>query len=109
MKELSLRPYFGSVRVCKTVAEYQRNHLVWMGERDGGISQGDGKAGRFSMRLGPFPPRFIVWGKDTPALVHELSHVVLEVFEIAGIDPRKAEGEPFCYMLQALTAEALKK
>jgi hypothetical protein len=35
-----------------------------------------------------------------------LSHVMLNVFELVGIDPREAGGEPFCYMLSQLMLEA---
>lgn len=49
---------------------------------------------------------YLVWGKNRPYLAHEIAHVVLHVFEIAGIDPRDANGEPFCYMLSQLLLEA---
>ena len=52
---------------------------------------------------------YIVWAQDQECLVHELSHVVLEVFKHIGADPRGCSGEPFCYLLQSLyaTAQAL--
>lgn len=51
-------------------------------------------------------PRFIVWAVDNARLAHELSHVILDVFDVAGIDPRHANGEPFCYLLSQLMLEA---
>lgn len=34
---------------------------------------------------------YLVWGCDKARLAHELSHVILHVFEIIGIDPREAQ------------------
>lgn len=52
---------------------------------------------------------YLVWGKNIHSLVHELSHVALHVFERAGIDPRDANGEPFCYLLSQLVLDSRSK
>lgn len=107
MKELSLRPYFGTVRVCQTKAEYQREHRRLTGRVDADLETGSEKEGRMSAHFGPHAPAFIVWATKPCYLAHELSHVILIVFDMAGIDPRQANGEPFCYMLSQLMLEAM--
>jgi Trk-type K+ transport system membrane component len=61
------------------------------------IMGGEGKDGMWT---------YLVWAKATHTMAHELSHVVLHVFERCGIDPREAGGEPFCYILSQLLLEA---
>ncbi len=106
MKELSLRPYFGTVRVCKTVKQFQKQHEKLFGEPDVLGRDGHERKGRFVGKLGDHDPIFLVWAVDNARLAHELSHAILEVFQMAGIDPREAGGEPFCYMLTQLLIEA---
>lgn len=105
-KELSLRPYSGRLFVAFTVKDYERAHTRLFKEPDvltcaqaGRFSGGCGKDGLWT---------YLVYGQRPHYLVHELSHVVLHVFKRAGIDPRKAGGEPFCYMLSQLVLEARK-
>jgi hypothetical protein len=62
----------------------------------GRISGGEGQDGMWT---------YLVWGKDQHDIVHELSHVVLCLFERCGIDPREGNGEPFCYMLSQLVLD----
>ena len=62
----------------------------------GRFSAGSGKKGDL---------QYLIWAKNRNSLVHELSHVVLDLFEITGIDPRGCQGEPFCYMLCHLLGE----
>jgi len=64
-------------------------------------------AGRVSFNvIGNGSFAYVLWAHKTPNLAHELSHVILHVFEHCGIDPREANGEPFCYMLSQLMLEA---
>lgn len=107
MKELSLRPYHGRLFVAATAKEYEQGHVELFKAPDvlscaqaGRFSGGEGQDGLWT---------YLVWGKTTPVLAHELSHVVLHVFERCGIDPREAGGEPFCYMLSQLMLEARAK
>lgn len=104
MKELSLRPYHGRLFIAKTPKEYEGGHVRLFKTPDvltcaqvGRMTGGEGKDGKWT---------YLVWGKDAPQLAHELSHVVLHVFDRCGIDPREAGGEPFCYMLSQLMTEA---
>lgn len=104
MKEISLQPYPGVVKVCRTKKEYQREHKKLFGDKD----DLKWKVGRFSGKWSEedMKPVYIVWAEDTLALAHELSHAVLHLFQIVEIDPREAAGEPFCYMLKFLLMEA---
>jgi hypothetical protein len=104
MKELSLRPYNGRLFVAKSRKEYERQHValfktpdVLSCTQEGRMTGGEGKDGVWT---------YLIWAAAAPQLAHELSHVVLHVFERCGIDPREAGGEPFCYMLSQLMLEA---
>ena len=104
MKELSLRPYHGRLFVAKSRKEYERQHTDIFKTADvlscaqaGRMTGGEGKDGMWT---------YLIWASSTPQMAHELSHVVLHVFERCGIDPRDAMGEPFCYMLSQLMLEA---
>ena len=105
VKKLSLRPYPGQVRVCKTQKAYQREYQKLFGGVDAYLTETN--KGRMTGKVGDGmkSPRYLVWASSTTYLAHELSHVILHVFEVVGIDPRAADGEPFCYMLSQLLLE----
>ena len=104
--ELSLRPYHGKLWLATGGPEsYERAHKrlfktpdVLTCAQDGRFSGGEGHDGMWT---------YLVWARKPYALVHELSHVVLHVFERCGIDPREGNGEPFCYMLSQLVLESM--
>jgi hypothetical protein len=104
MKTLSLRPYPGKVIVCKSRKEYMREHSRIFKREGPDLS---GKGGRMDFQWSKKSGRvYLVWAASKAYLSHELSHVMLNVFELVGIDPREAGGEPFCYMLSQLMLEA---
>ena len=106
MKSLHLEPYVGKLLVAESKSEYEKKHLSVFREADPLCSD---QVGRFSVgndRNGNLT--YLIWAKNRNSLVHELSHVVLDVFEITGIDPRGCGGEPFCYMLCSLLARVTK-
>lgn len=49
---------------------------------------------------------FVVYAADKATLTHELAHVILDTFAYIDSDPREGNGEPFCYLLGQLFAEA---
>jgi hypothetical protein len=105
MKKLSLSPYVGKLLITDSVKEYQRQHVRMFGHLDDLGSS----AGRFRGLLsddGSYT--YLVWSKKGrhEVLAHEIAHVVLSVFELCGIDPREANGEPFCYMLSQLILDS---
>lgn len=106
MKELRLRPYNGNLYLAKSRKEYEKQHIKLFKTPDvlgchqcGRMTGGEGHDGMWT---------YLVWAKSKPQLAHELSHVILDVFERCGIDPREANGEPFCYMLSQLMVDALR-
>lgn len=106
VKRLSLRPYNGSLHVCSDEKAYQKAHKRIYGSLDVPLASA-GREGRFSGGCGEDGKWvYLIWYTSPATLAHELSHVVLHVFERCGIDPREAGGEPFCYMLSQLMLEA---
>ncbi len=104
IKELSLRPYTGRLFVAKTRKAYQKRHIELFAESD---VLGPRQAGRMSGgKDSDGAWTYLIFAEAAPQLAHELSHVILSVFEDCGIDPREANGEPFCYMLSQLMQEA---
>lgn len=104
MKELSLRPYHGRLFFVRTKGEYERQHKrifktpdVLNCSQQGRFSAGEGKDGMWT---------YLVFANKPHYLAHELSHVVLHVFERCGMDPRECGGEPFCYLLSQLILDA---
>lgn len=104
MLKLSLRPYHGELYVARSRREYEREHQRLFKTPDvltcaqaGRFTGGEGRDGLWT---------YLVYAERPHTLAHELSHCVLHVFERCGIDPREANGEPFCYMLSQLLMEA---
>jgi hypothetical protein len=104
VKELSLRPYPGKLFVAASPKEFELAHEKLFRTSDvltrGQLGQFVAGCGRDEMWT------YLVWAEKPHALAHELSHVILHVFERCGIDPRGGNGEPFCYMLSQLFVEA---
>lgn len=105
LKELSLRPYHGRLFVAPTKDTYEQAHeSIFLQpdllncSQDGRFSGGEGIDGLWT---------YLIWAEKPHTLAHELSHVVLHVFERCGIDPREGAGEPFCYMLSQLILESV--
>jgi hypothetical protein len=100
-KELSLRPYNGRLFFAKTKKTYLKAHKELFREPD--VLSCSAVEGRFVGGQGPDGMwTYLVWAETPHVLAHELSHAVLEVFDRCGIDPRAANGEPFCYLLSQL-------
>lgn len=105
MKKLSLRPYPGEVLVTKDPRELRRVYKRYTKEEFAGpLFMG------MSIELTCDGDKtWLVYYTSTSALVHELGHVVLDLFTSIRSDPRDGNGEPFCYMLDRLFLEATKK
>lgn len=104
VKELSLRPYHGRLFFTRSRKEYERQHKLLFKTPDvlscaqaGRFTGGEGKDGLWT---------YLVYANEPHTIAHEMSHVVLHVFERCGIDPISGNGEPFCYMLGQLILEA---
>lgn len=107
VRELSLRPYNGRLFVATTRSAYERAHVkifknpdVLTPTQEGQVYFGEGIDGMWT---------YLVWAEKTHTMAHELSHVILHVFERCNIDPREGNGEPFCYMLSQLLSDIYAK
>lgn len=107
MKRLSLRPYSGNLYFAKTKSMYEKGHKKLFKTEDllnctqsGRFSGGKGDDGMWT---------YIIWAKDMPNIVHELSHVLLHLFQRIDVDPREANGEPFCYLIGQLMQDIKNK
>lgn len=79
-------------------------------DRDETHPPGMRQQGRFVVGSSWYHPYTgLIWWTRPETLVHELAHVVLDIFTEVGIDPRTGNGEPFCYMLSQLHLEAMQK
>ena len=107
MKTIALTPYPGVLYLAKDRIEY-RGFFKKATGKDTEIPKST--VGRTQQLLATGQaPAYLVFATGRPTLVHELSHVVLMLFGDVGIDPRKAGGEPFCYLLAHLFQEAGSK
>ena len=107
IKRLYLQPYTGTLYYARTRKAYEKYHVKLFKESD---ELTTAQAGRVMMGCGQDDKwTYLVWASDSATLAHELSHVILHVFERVGIDPREAGGEPFCYMLSQLMTDARAK
>ena len=102
MVKLSMRPYNADLFVFRNVEKYQKKHKELFGFRD---EIGAGVNGRMGGGVVDGKKTYIVWADEPHNLAHELSHCILDRFQDVGIDPREANGEPFCYMLSQLMLE----
>lgn len=106
LREIPLRPYPGMVFVTKDRKAYERaaRELFGLNEVIGA------RAGRFlAGETWYHPHTALVYWSAPETLVHELAHVVLDIFKTVGIDPVSGRGEPFCYLLSQLHLESLQK
>lgn len=107
MKKISLRPYVGTIYLCKSRKELHAQYKK-LCQEDYPYSD-DPKGGRYVKIVddkSESGTKYLVWAHTKHALAHELAHVILIVFDLVGIDPREAKGEPFCYMLSQLLLDA---
>lgn len=105
--EVSLRPYPGKLYVAPDAEIYERSHVKLFNESD---ALNPTQSGRFSGGSGPGGYwTYLIWASSQHILAHELSHVVLHLFERCGIDPRQAGGEPFCYLISQLIEDVNNK
>lgn len=100
ISEISLRPYPGRLFYAKTKESYEKFHRILFTESDPLHPSMEGRFVTGSDKDGKLV--YIIWSTDEATLAHEISHVILHLFERIGIDPRQANGEPFCYMLSQL-------
>lgn len=102
---LSLRPYPGIIKLCPNRKTFYQEHLKLFGEKGKDLTYNKGRmSGKYSDK--DHFPTFLVWAENSATLAHEFSHVILHIFDDTGIDPREANGEPFCYLLSQLLTDS---
>jgi len=101
MKKILLTPYPGYVLVARNKAEFLRGYKKHT-RQDCTFPVGRGVTSRMALNRGQL---FLVYATDLPSLVHEFSHVVLDLFGYVNADPRESNGEPFAYMMSHLMEE----
>lgn len=104
-QKLSMSPYPGTIYLAQTKKHYQTLHYKWFGELDYSIpSIAEGLVrGEFIDGHGFI---YVIWASTSKTFAHEASHAILNMFQNANIDPREANGEPFCYLLSSLMKQA---
>lgn len=98
--EISLRPYPGKLLVIGSREEFSKACLRILNHPDTLLP---GQQGRFM--AGPDKDgmqNYLVWATNPHTMAHEVSHVILDLFEMIGIYPAAAGGEPFCYLLSQI-------
>ena len=102
IQKINLRPYIGTLYVTRTQAQFRSAYKRLFADDDCGLSDNDG--GRYIR--GPHRQTraltYLVWAEEGRHMVHELAHVVLDLFETVGVAPCSSGGEAFCYMLGKL-------
>lgn len=105
VKKLSLRPYVGILYIARTRRAYERAHVQLFGKAD---KLDDDTGGMFATHEAVEGGLVYLAYADTPRhWVHELSHVVIHLFEYLQNPITSDNSEPFCYLLHTLWQEAI--
>lgn len=107
MKKLSMAPYPSRILLCSTRKEFLRVYRAMSGIHYPGVDAKGTMVELHHDRKGEIVA--LIHASGAATLAHEFSHAILNTFERIGIDPREANGEPFCYMLSHLMEQAAKK
>lgn len=106
MKELSLRPYHGSILLCESPKEMRQQYRrLCKAKCPHKVAETGGRYIKIEFDH-PSETKWLVYGQELAYLAHEFSHVLLQTFATIGHDPTVGDGEPFCYMLSQLLLEA---
>ena len=102
IKKISLRPYVGTLYVARTRKAYERAHIVLFGEPD---ELSEDTAGNFSTNGNGV---YLAYADSPDLWVHELSHVVIHLFEYLQNPITTENSESFCYLLHTLWKETFE-
>jgi hypothetical protein len=105
-KQLYLRPYPGEIKVFDNLPMMKAYYESKSGKpytfktevRGGQYVRLDGKEERNTV--------WLVYARRPHVLAHELTHILLQLWEKIGAHPADGNGEPFCYMLSQLMLDA---
>jgi hypothetical protein len=107
VKKIFLTPYPGQVILAKNVAEFKKIYKQYTGEETRVPKTTVGRCQ--PLEHDKYATTYLVFAESASDLAHELSHVVLKLFQCINTDPRGEGEEPFCYLLAHLLDEATKK
>lgn len=105
-REISLRPYVGSVLLFSDLAHVRAKYEA---ETKEPYPYQDEEAGGRFIRLdgaNASGVRYLVYARHAHVLAHEFTHVLFDVFKKIGATPDAEIGEPFCYMLSQMMLDA---
>lgn len=106
VKKLSLRPYVGTLYVARTRKAYEKAHVALFGEEDPLEDDTDGMFSTNTTEDGKLV--YLAYAGSPHLWVHELSHVVIHLFEYLQNPITSDNSEPFCYLLHTLWRETLE-
>lgn len=103
---ISLRPYPGRIKLFRDLTHMRAYYEAHTGEKY--PYQDEPTGGRY-IRLEAKVEKDTVWlvyARKPHVLAHELTHILLQLWNRIGAHPADGNGEPFCYMLSQLMIEA---
>lgn len=103
MREIPLKPYFGTLLLCDSPKEFSKLFKKYMKKKPPNLETFGGMTQTICVRNDK--TLYLVYADKPGFLAHELAHVIFSLFEQCGIDPFAANNEPFCYMLSHLIHE----
>jgi hypothetical protein len=105
-KECSLRPYPGTVKVFRDLAMMRAYYEHKSGKKY--EYEDEPRGGRYVRLEGKFAKDhvWLVYARTPHVLAHELTHILLQIWNMIGSHPADGNGEPFCYMLSQLMLDA---
>lgn len=112
MRRIPLRPYPGEIFLFDGFNAFQRMYKKMSG-RQHAHKKSEAAGRTVQMVVEGCADTFLVYIKPGASrqttTVHELAHVALHTFKNIGVHPHDGNGEPFCYLLDRLFSEAMKK
>lgn len=105
-KQVLIQPYGYWLTVFSDWGEYSKEVKKRTGKALNDKEKPAGKT-HFLARNGE--RLLLVYAQDDATLAHELTHVILMIFEEIGSDPRESNGEPAAYLMSYLWGEFVGK
>lgn len=105
VRESSLRPYPGRLFIAYSKKGYEA--VTAIVHKDGDRLDGS-EGGKYSFGTGRDGiSTYVIYACNSAYWFHEICHVVLHLFGHIQINPIKASGEPFCYLVQTIYQDVL--
>ena len=104
--QIPLRPYPGTIKLFRDLPQMRAYYEAHTGKKYEYADEATG--GRYVRLEGKkeMDTVWIVYARKPHVLAHELTHILLQLWNEIGAHPADGNGEPFCYMLSQLMIEA---